>query len=152
MLVVMERTATPEQIENVVKIIEEKGYTARPIPGGERVAIGVLRNKGAVDASLFIGIPGVKDTIPITRPYKLVSRETQPEDTVITVGGVAIGNGHLTIMAGPCAIESETQALTIAEKVKAAGAHIFRGGAFKPRTSPYSFQGLGEEEIGRAHV
>lgn len=147
MLVVMERTATPEQIENVVKIIEEKGYTARPIPGGERVAIGVLRNKGAVDASLFIGIPGVKDTIPITRPYKLVSRETQPEDTVITVGGVAIGNGHLTIMAGPCAIESETQALTIAEKVKAAGAHIFRGGAFKPRTSPYSFQGLGEEGL-----
>ena len=116
-------------------------------PGGERVAIGVLRNKGAVDASLFIGIPGVKDTIPITRPYKLVSRETQPEDTVITVGGVAIGNGHLTIMAGPCAIESETQALTIAEKVKAAGAHIFRGGAFKPRTSPYSFQGLGEEGL-----
>lgn len=147
MLVVMERTATPEQIENVVKIIEEKGYTARPIPGGERVAIGVLRNKGAVDASLFIGIPGVKDTIPITRPYKLVSRETQPEDTVITVGGVAIGNGHLTIIAGPCAIESETQALTIAEKVKAAGAHILRGGAFKPRTSPYSFQGLGEEGL-----
>lgn len=147
MLVVMEKTATPEQIEHVVKIIEEKGYTARPIPGGERVAIGVLRNKGAVDASLFIGIPGVKDTIPITRPYKLVSRETQPEDTVITVGGVAIGNGHLTIMAGPCAIESETQALTIAEKVKAAGAHIFRGGAFKPRTSPYSFQGLGEEGL-----
>jgi 3-deoxy-7-phosphoheptulonate synthase len=144
MLVVMEKNATPEQIENVVNIIEEKGYTPRPIPGGERVAIGVLRNKGPVDASIFLGVAGVKDVVPITRPYKLVSRETQPEDTIITVGDVAIGNGHLTLMAGPCAIESEHQALTIAEQVKAAGAHIFRGGAFKPRTSPYSFQGMGE--------
>lgn len=147
MLIVMEKTATPEQIENVVSIIEQKGYTPRPIPGGERVAIGVLRNKGPVDAALFLGIPGVKDTVPITRPYKLVSRETQPEDTIVTVGDVAIGNGRLTLMAGPCAIESELQALTIAEKVKAAGAHIFRGGAFKPRTSPYAFQGMGEEGL-----
>jgi len=147
MLIVMEKTATPEQIENVVSIIEQKGYTPRPIPGGERVAIGVLRNKGPVDAALFLGIPGVKDIVPITRPYKLVSRETQPEDTIVTVGNVAIGNGRLTLMAGPCAIESELQALTIAEKVKAAGAHIFRGGAFKPRTSPYAFQGLGEEGL-----
>ncbi len=144
MLVVMEKTATPEQIDNVVRIIGEKGYTPRPIPGGERVAIGVLRNKGPVDAALFLGIAGVKDVVPITRPYKLVSRETQPDDTIVTVGDVAIGNGHLTIMAGPCAIESELQALTIAEKVKAAGAHIFRGGAFKPRSSPYAFQGMGE--------
>ena len=147
MLVVMEKTATREQIENVVRIIEEKGYTPRPIPGGERMAIGVLRNKGPVDAALFLGIAGVKDVVPITRPYKLVSRESKPEDTIVTVGDVAIGNGHFTLMAGPCAIESELQALTIAEKVKAAGAHIFRGGAFKPRSSPYSFQGMGEEGL-----
>ena len=136
MLVVMEKTATPEQIEHVVKIIEEKGYTPRPIPGGERVAIGVLRNKGAVDAALFIGIPGVKDIIPITRPYKLVSRETQPEDTIITVGGVTIGNGHLTIMAGPCAVESEIQALTIARKRSRRPAPTFSGAGPSSRAPP----------------
>jgi 3-deoxy-7-phosphoheptulonate synthase len=126
---------------------ESKGYTARPIPGGDRVSIGILNNEGPVDAALFAGLPGVKEAIPVTRPYKLVSREVKPRDTIIDVGGVSIGNGHLTIMAGPCALESETQAMTIAEKVKAAGAHIFRGGAYKPRTSPYTFQGLGEEGL-----
>ncbi len=144
MLVVMEKTATEQQIEQVVKVIEGKGCTARPIPGGDRVSIGVLNNKGPVDAALFIGLPGVKDAVPITKPYKLVSRETKAEDTIIQVGETAIGNGRLCIIAGPCAIEDETQAMTIAEHVKNAGAHMFRGGAFKPRTSPYSFQGLGE--------
>jgi 3-deoxy-7-phosphoheptulonate synthase len=100
-----------------------------------------------VDPALFMGLPGVKEAIPVTRPYKLVSRETKAEDTTIQVGGVTIGNGHLTLMAGPCAVESESQAMTIAEKVKNAGGHIFRGGAFKPRTSPYTFQGLGEEGL-----
>ena len=147
MLIVMENTATEEQIEKVVQAVESRGYTARPIPGGERVSIGVLYNKGAVDASAFLGLAGVKDVVPVTRPYKLVSREVQPEDTSIRVGPVTIGNGHLTIMAGPCAIESEEQALTTARQVKQAGAEIFRGGAFKPRTSPYSFQGLGEEGL-----
>lgn len=147
MLVVMEKGATAEQIEKVVQIVESKGMTARPIPGGDRVSIGILNNKGPVDQALFIGMPGVKEAIPVTRPYKLVSREVKPDDTLIRVGGVTIGNGHLTLMAGPCAIESEDQAMTIAERVKQAGAQIFRGGAFKPRTSPYTFQGLGEEGL-----
>jgi 3-deoxy-7-phosphoheptulonate synthase len=147
MLIVMDKQATAEQVDRVVRIIESKGYTARPIPGGDRVSIGILNNEGPVDAALFAGLPGVKEAIPVTRPYKLVSREVKPRDTIIDVGGVSIGNGHLTIMAGPCALESETQAMTIAEKVKAAGAHIFRGGAYKPRTSPYTFQGLGEEGL-----
>lgn len=147
MLVVMSQHATPEEIDAVIAAIEGKGYMARPIPGGERVAIGVLHNKGAVDASHFLGLPGVKDVIPVTRPYKLVSREFQPEDTVVQVGDVLIGHEHLTLIAGPCAVESKAQCLNIAKKVKRSGAHLFRGGAFKPRTSPYSFQGLGEEGL-----
>jgi 3-deoxy-7-phosphoheptulonate synthase len=147
MLIVMDKQASPEQVERVVQVIESKGYTARPIPGGDRVSIGILNNEGPVDAALFAGLAGVKEAIPVTRPYKLVSREVKPQDTVIHVGQVTIGNGHLTIMAGPCALESETQAMIIAEKVKAAGAHIFRGGAYKPRTSPYTFQGMGEEGL-----
>ena len=147
MLIVMEHKATSKEIETVVSAIENRGYTARPIPGGDRVSIGVLNNKGAVDASLFLGLPGVKEVIPVTRPYKLVSREFKPEDSVIPVGNIAIGKGNFTIIAGPCAIESEDQALTTAHLVKEAGAQLFRGGAFKPRTSPYSFQGLGEEGL-----
>jgi 3-deoxy-7-phosphoheptulonate synthase len=147
MLVVMEKKATSEEIQTVVTAIEQRGYTARPIPGSDRVAICVLYNEGAVDASGFSALPGVKDLIPVTRPYKLVSRESQAWDTVIEIGDVRIGNGHLTIMAGPCAVESEGQAITIAKIVKKAGAQIFRGGAFKPRTSPYAFQGLGEEGL-----
>ena len=144
MLIVMHQKATPEEIDGVVSAIEERGYTARPMPGGERVAIGILNNSGPVDASSFLGLPGVKEAIPVTRPYKLVSREFQSEDSIIQVGNVLIGKGRLTIIAGPCALESETQAMTIAEHVRKAGAHLFRGGAFKPRTSPYSFQGLGK--------
>ncbi len=143
MLIVMNRKATPEQVEQVVEVIEAQGYTARPIPGGDRVSIGILNNPGPVDSGLFIGMPGVKEAIPVTKPYKLVSREIKPEDTLIRVGKVTIGNGNLVVMAGPCAIENEKQALTIAEKVKKAGGHIFRGGAYKPRTSPYTFQGMG---------
>ncbi len=143
----MNKKATQEEIEAVVTAIEAKGYTARPIPGGDRVSIGILNNKGPVDASVVLGLPGVKEAIPVTKPYKLVSREIQPEGTVVRVGDVPIGNGYLVIIAGPCAIESRDQALTIAGHVKRAGAHIFRGGAFKPRTSPYSFQGLGEKGL-----
>ena len=147
MLVVMSQQATPEQIDTVVAAIEAKGCTARPIPGGERVAIGILHNKGPMDPSYFLGFPGVKDAIPVTRPYKLVSREFQPNGTTIQVGDVPIGNAYLVLIAGPCAVESEKQALTIARIVRKAGARLYRGGAFKPRTSPYSFQGLGEEGL-----
>jgi 3-deoxy-7-phosphoheptulonate synthase len=147
MLIVMNRKATPEQIERVVQTIESRGFTARPIPGGDRVSIGILNNEGPVDPALFLGLDGVKEAIPVTRPYKLVSREIKPEDTLIQVGKVTIGQGHLTIMGGPCAIESEQQAMTIAGHVKQAGGHIFRGGAFKPRTSPYTFQGMGLEGL-----
>ena len=147
MLVVMEQKATSEEIAGVVAAIEDRGYKARPIPGGERTAIGVLHNEGAVDASFFSGLSGVKEVIPVTRPYKQVSREFQPENTLIQIHDITIGKGNLTMIAGPCAIESEEQAMTIAEHVKRSGAHIFRGGAYKPRTSPYSFQGLGIEGL-----
>lgn len=147
MLLVMDQKATQEQIDRVIATIKEHGFTPRPIPGGQRVSIGILNNKGPVDGSLFLGLPGVKDAIPVTRPYKLVSREVHPEDTLIPIGDVTVGNGTLTIIAGPCAIESEEQALTIARHVKKAGADLFRGGAFKPRTSPYSFQGLGKQGL-----
>jgi len=147
MLVVMDKKATKKEIDFVVATIEERGYTARPIPGGERVSIGILNNKGHVDASPFLGLPGVKDAIHVTRPYKLVGREFKHEDTVIKIGDISVGNGNLVIIAGPCAVESESQALTIAEHVKKSGAQLFRGGAFKPRTSPYSFQGLGKEGL-----
>ena len=147
MLIVMHQQATQEQIDSVVKEIRSRGFTALPIPGGDRVSIGVLYNKGAVDPAGFISMPGVKEAIPITRPYKQVSREFQNEDTIIRVGDVSIGGNSMAIIAGPCALESEKQALTIAEIVKSAGACMFRGGAYKPRTSPYTFQGMGEDGL-----
>lgn len=147
MLLVMSKKATEEDIENVISAIKEKGYTPRPIPGGERISIGILYNKGPVDGALFLGMPGVQEAIPVTKPYKLVSREFKPEDTVVSVGDVKVGGGNIAIIAGPCAVESEEQCLIIAKKVKAAGANMFRGGAFKPRTSPYSFQGLEGEGL-----
>jgi 3-deoxy-7-phosphoheptulonate synthase len=147
MLLVMSKNATEKEIEDVIGAIKGQGYIPRPIPGGERMSIGILYNKGPVDGSLFLGMPGVQDAIPVTKPYKLVSREFKPEDTVVSVGGVKVGNGHMTIIAGPCAVESEEQAIIIAKKVKEAGADMFRGGAFKPRTSPYAFQGLGLEGL-----
>ncbi|MDO9262582.1 MAG: 3-deoxy-7-phosphoheptulonate synthase [Desulfosalsimonadaceae bacterium] len=145
MLVVMRKDASKEQIDAVIAAVESRGCKARPIPGGERVSIAVLFNHVALIVAWFEDLPGVKQTIAVTRPYKLVSRETKPQDTVIQVGPVTIGGGgRLTIIAGPCAVESETQAMTIAECVKRSGGDMFRGGAFKPRTSPYSFQGMGE--------
>ncbi len=147
MLVVMDRNATEEQIQAVVAAIERQGYTARPITGGNRVSIGIVNNPGPVDPALFIGLAGVKDAIAITKPYKLVSRESKPADTVVEVGGVRIGGRQPVLIAGPCAIESDQQALAIARHVSRYGASIFRGGAFKPRTSPYSFQGLGEKGL-----
>ncbi len=155
MLIVMTVGATREQVERVTAQIEALGLKAHPIPGAQRVAIGVTGNRGIVEPGLFESLPGVLEVIPVSHPYKLVSREAKPEDSVISVGGVSVGGGHFAVMAGPCSVETPDQTLTIAAAVRAAGAHILRGGAFKPRTSPYSFQGLGVEglailrEVGR---
>jgi 3-deoxy-7-phosphoheptulonate synthase len=144
----MDKDASPEQIQAVVAKIEALGYAAQPIPGGERVAIGILRNPRPVDPALFLDMAGVIQAIPVSRPYKLVSREMKRENTIITFpNGVEIGKGRFVIMAGPCAVENEKQALTIAHLVKAEGAQVFRGGAYKPRTSPYSYQGLGKSGL-----
>ncbi|MBF0234971.1 MAG: 3-deoxy-7-phosphoheptulonate synthase [Desulfamplus sp.] len=147
MLIVMKKGATDESVQGVVNAAEKRGYTARPIPGGDRVSIGILYNKGSVDAGHFMGLEGVKEVIPVTKPYKLVSREFQNENTVVKVGNVLFGDGSMPVIAGPCAIESEEQAITIAKAVQKAGAAMFRGGAFKPRTSPYDFQGLGKQGL-----
>jgi len=147
MLIVMDKDATPEQISQVVAKITSLGFLAQPIPGGSRTAIGILRNPGPVDPALFLDMPGVIQAIPVSKPYKLVSREMKREDTIVRVAGLEIGKGRFVVMAGPCAIESEVQALTIAKAVKAAGAQIFRGGAYKPRTSPYSYQGMGKSGL-----
>jgi 3-deoxy-7-phosphoheptulonate synthase len=117
------------------------------MPGGARVAIAILHNPGPVDPALFVDMPGVLQAIPVSRPYKLVSREMKREDTLVCLPGVEIGRGRFVVMAGPCAVESESQALTIALRVKASGAQVFRGGAYKPRTSPYSFKGLGKSGL-----
>ena len=147
MLVVMRKDATAEQIRGVSEAIEARGFKAHPIPGAQRTAIGVTGNKGALDAPVFESLPGVLEVIPVSHAYKLVSREVKTEDSIVKVGGVPVGGRALTIVAGPCAVESMEQTLIVARAIKAAGAHILRGGAFKPRTSPYSFQGLGEEGL-----
>ena len=147
MLVVMKNDATQAQVQAVIEEIEAMGYRGVPMPGAERTAICILGNKGPVEDAGLLALDGVKETIVVTKPYKLVSRETHPDSTVITIGDIQIGAGEFIVMAGPCAIESEEQALTIALSVKKSGARIFRGGAFKPRTSPYSFQGMGEEGL-----
>jgi 3-deoxy-7-phosphoheptulonate synthase len=144
MLVVMKNDATEEQVLAVIREIEKLGYRGIPMPGAQRTAVCLIGNRGPVDDAGLLALDGVKETIRVTKPYKLVSRETHPESTVIAVGDVRIGGGEPVIMAGPCAVETEEQALTIARLVKQAGARVFRAGAFKPRTSPYSFQGLGE--------
>ena len=147
MLIVMKKNATDHQIQVVVAAVEKKGYTARPILGGDRVSIGILYNDNPVDSGLFLGFDGVKEVIPVTKPYKLVSREFRQENTQIRVGEAIFGNGTMPVIAGPCAVESLDQVLAIAKAVKKAGAKLFRGGAFKPRTSPYSFQGLGRQGL-----
>jgi len=146
-LIVMRQDAKPEEIRGVIEAVAARGFKAHPIPGAQRTAIGITGNKGAVDAPAFESLPGVLEVIPVTHAYKLVSREVKAEDTVVDVGGVKVGGRGLVIVAGPCAVESLDQALTVARAVKEAGAHLLRGGAFKPRTSPYSFQGLGEEGL-----
>ena len=143
----MRKDATAEQIRGVSEAIEARGFKAHPIPGAQRTAIGVTGNKGALDAPVFESLPGVLEVIPVSHAYKLVSREVKNEDSIVRVGDVPVGGPALTIVAGPCAVESREQTLIVARAIKSAGAHILRGGAFKPRTSPYSFQGLGEEGL-----
>jgi len=145
MLIVMHHKAANKQIEAVTKAIEAMGLIAAPIPGSERTAIGVLGNKGYVDDATIRDLPGVSQVIHVSKPYKLVSRDFHPRNTIVKVGGVEIGEGRRpVVVAGPCAVESESQILRTAREVKKAGADLLRGGAFKPRTGPHTFQGLGE--------
>jgi 3-deoxy-7-phosphoheptulonate synthase len=144
MLIVMSQTATTAEVEAVAEKVRSLGLTPHAIPGAQRTAIGITGNKHGLDPGLFEGLAGVREVIRVSQPFKLVSREVQPEDTVIDVGGVQLGGKAIVVMAGPCSVESREQLLAAAHAVKAAGARFLRGGAFKPRTSPYEFQGLGE--------
>ncbi len=144
MLIVMTTAATAQEVEQVIGRIAALGLKAHPIPGAQRVAIGITGNQGAVEPAVFENLPGVLEVIPVSHPYKLVSREAKPESTVVMVGGVPVGGDNFAVFAGPCSVETPEQTLTIARAVRRAGAQILRGGAFKPRTSPYAFQGLGE--------
>ncbi len=148
MLVVMRSQATDEQVRAVCERIESLGFKALPVPGAGRTAVCITGNSGAVDLGTLESMPGVVECIAVSKPYKLVSRDVKPENTVVRVptplGDVAFGGTEIAMVAGPCAIETREQAFTIAKQIKAAGARLFRGGAYKPRTSPYSFQGLGE--------
>ncbi|HET8538742.1 MAG TPA: 3-deoxy-7-phosphoheptulonate synthase, partial [Anaeromyxobacter sp.] len=147
MLVVMKPHATEAEIQAVVDRIRTLGFTPHPIPGAQRVAIGVTGNRASIDTAQFETMPGVAEAIRVSQPFKLVSREVKEEDTVIDVGGVPLGARSLAVMAGPCSVESREQIVEVAHAVKAAGARFLRGGAFKPRTSPYEFQGLAEEGL-----
>ena len=148
MLVVMQHGATPAQVEGVVRIIEEMGYQARPMPGTQRTAVGLVGNDGRVDSSRIEAMAGVAQVIHVTQPYKQVSREWREENTQVTIApGVTFGGEQIPLIAGPCSVESEQQIITAARAVRAAGATALRGGAFKPRTSPYSFQGLGKKGL-----
>ncbi|HEV7906170.1 MAG TPA: 3-deoxy-7-phosphoheptulonate synthase [Pyrinomonadaceae bacterium] len=147
MLIVMKADATEHDVAEVVRVVSELGLRAHPLPGANRTAIGVTGNQGAVDATRFETMSGVAEAIRVTKPYKLISLDLKPEKTVVRVGDAAIGGDELALIAGPCAIESRAQAFAIAETVRRSGARFFRGGAYKPRTSPYAFQGLGEEGL-----
>lgn len=147
MLIVMKADATAAQVADVVRVVEELGYRAHPLPGATRTAIGITGNQGAVDASRFENLPGVAEAIRVSKPYKLITLDLKPEKTIVRVGDAVIGGDELAIIAGPCAVESRAQAFSVAEAVRRSGARFFRGGAFKPRTSPYAFQGLGEEGL-----
>jgi 3-deoxy-7-phosphoheptulonate synthase len=144
-LIVMRHGATSEEVRKVVSVIEEMGYQARPMPGAQRTAVGLVGNDGRVDASRLEGLPGVQEVIHVSKPYKQVSREWKQEPTVVRLaGGVTVGGTEVTVIAGPCSVETERQIIDAARAVKDAGAVILRGGAWKPRSSPYSFQGLGK--------
>ena len=144
MLIVMRHGAAEEDIRRVAATIEEMGYQARPMPGKQRTTVGLVGNDGRVDGSRLAALPGVQEIIHVTKPYKQVSREWKAETTVIRLpGGLAVGGDEVVVMAGPCSVESEQQILAAARAVREAGATVLRAGAYKPRSSPYSFQGLG---------
>ncbi len=147
MLIVMQKDATTAQHDGVQEAIRSLGFEAIPVPGPSRMAICVVGNDGPVSEAPFVGLGGIAELIRVSQPYKLVSREVHPENTVISVGNAQIGAARPVLMAGPCSVETESRTLEIARQVAAKGAEIFRAGAYKPRTSPYSFQGLGEEGL-----
>ena len=147
MLIVMKTGATDAEIDAVVRVIGGLGYRAHPMPGAARTAIGITGNQGSIDPSHFENLPGVAEAVRVSKPYKLVTLDLHAEKTVVRVGDATIGGDELAIIAGPCAVESRAQAFAVAEAVRRSGARFFRGGAFKPRTSPYAFQGLGEEGL-----
>ncbi len=148
MLIVMHHSATDEQVHAVTDAVEAMGLIAEPIPGSLRTAIGVLGNQGYVDDTTIRELPGVREVIHVSKPYKLVSRDFHPESSVVEAGGVKFGDGQPPVLiAGPCTVESEEQMLAAARLVKKHGAHMLRGGAFKPRTGPHTFQGLGVEGL-----
>jgi 3-deoxy-7-phosphoheptulonate synthase len=143
----MKHDATESQVETVLRVIEQLGFKGHPMPGATRTAIGITGNQGAVDPSHFENLAGVAEAIRVSKPYKLITLDLRPEKTIVRVGDATIGGDELAIIAGPCAIESRAQAFAVAEAVRRSGARFFRGGAYKPRTSPYAFQGLGEEGL-----
>ncbi|HTO73404.1 MAG TPA: 3-deoxy-7-phosphoheptulonate synthase [Gemmatimonadales bacterium] len=148
MLIIMRHDAEPAEIERVCAVIEEMGYQSRPMPGRQRTTVGLVGNDGRVDGSRLAALPGVAEILHVTKPYKQVSREWRAEATVVELpGGLRIGGEEVVVMAGPCSVESEEQIIAAARAVRAAGATILRAGAFKPRSSPYSFQGLGRRGL-----
>src|SRR5438067_9056356 len=148
MLVVMQHDATAKDVDRVISIIREMGYEARPMPGAQRTAVGLIGNAGRVDSSRLEALPGVAQIIHVTQPYKQVSREWRSENTVVDLGqGVTVGGDSVVVIGGPCSVESEEQIVSAARIVRAAGGTALRGGAFKPRSSPYSFQGLGKKGL-----
>ncbi|MDD5091245.1 MAG: 3-deoxy-7-phosphoheptulonate synthase [Candidatus Wallbacteria bacterium] len=147
MLIVMQVRASEQQIEKVCGVVREMGLTPHPIPGSMRMAIGITGNKSRIDEGRIISMPGVVEVIHVTQDYKLTSREMKPEDTVVDVLGAKIGGEKIAVIAGTCAVESLDITMKVAEAIRSAGSIMLRGGAYKPRTSPYSFQGLGEEGL-----
>ncbi|HUN80675.1 MAG TPA: 3-deoxy-7-phosphoheptulonate synthase [Phycisphaerae bacterium] len=147
MLILMKKDATTQQIERVCSRIRELGFSPHEIPGSIRVAIGITGNQGPLSPEAFFSLDGVAECVPVSKPYKLVSQEVKPDPTVVEIRGEKIGEGHFALIAGPCSVESRDQVMKTAEVVSASGAKFFRGGAYKPRTSPYAFQGLKEEGL-----
>ena len=147
MIIILKPGASTQEAADVVARVEEMGFRAHLSQGEERTIIGVIGDERRVDPAAFERMPGVDHCVPILRPFKLASRDMRPENTVVRLNGVRIGGEEITIIAGPCAVESRQQLLETALAVKEAGARVLRGGAYKPRTSPYSFQGLGVEGL-----
>ena len=147
MLIVMKSGATSDEVSGVVRNVEQLGFRAHVMPGATRTAVGVTGNQGTVDPSRFENLPGVFEAIRVSKPYKLITRDLQPDQTVVRVGDATIGGDELAIIAGPCAVENREQTFAVASAVQSSGARFLRGGAFKPRSSPYDFAGLGEEGL-----